>query len=778
MVRNVSTTHRRDALALVLVASSWFFLTQTAVGQTTADLAGVVRAADGAPVAGAEVRVLELRRSTRSDAEGAFRFAALPPGTYLVEASREGRGHGVERVTIGEAAAAVEIVLLPEVHAEEIVVTAGADLHRRLELAQPTTVLDGERLAAAVRPSLGETLAGEAGVASTSFGPGASRPVIRGLSGDRIRTLEDGVGSLDVSALSPDHAVSVEPLQAERIEVVRGPATLLYGSSAIGGVVNVLDGRIPDFPASAAIAGDVTLVGGTVADERTGSLDLTGGGERWVWALGALRRDTDDFEIPGAAEVAGLDEHAEEGEEHAEEGDFGVLSNSDIETSSGRVGLSRFFGDNGFFGVSLSGFDTDYGIPGGHEHAEEEHTEGEGAEEEHAEEGGIRIDMEQRRADLRGEVTRPFGAFRGFRARLGLADYEHAEVEPTGELGTLFENDAWESRFELVQKPHAAWSGSFGLQLGQRDLQATGEEAFIPPTETGNLGLFTFQELERGSVAYQFGARFERQEVDTPRPDLPDRSFDGVSASFGIVITPAESWSFGGNLSRAVKAPAAEELLSDGAHLATQTFEIGDPNLDEETGLGVDLFVRRSVGRLTGEFHVFRTEFSDFIFPALTGEEEDGLPVVLYSQADAEFTGAELDATVELVEGEAGHLDLELLADFVRGELAGGGGDLPRIPARRAGLGLRYHGARWTAGAEVQEVADQDRLAANETPTEGYTLLGADLGYRFFFTGSVVDLLLRGRNLIDEEARNHVSFLKDLVPLPGRDVSLVARFAF
>jgi iron complex outermembrane receptor protein len=746
-------------------------------GQTSGELSGSVRDAGGTPVAGAQVRVLELRRETRSDAQGVFAFPAVPAGTYLVEASREGRGHGVERVTVTPGAAtSVELVLLAEAHAEEIVVTASPLLASQLELAQPTTVLDGDELAAAVQPSLGETLAGQAGIASTYFGPGASRPVIRGLGGDRVRTLEDGVGSLDVSALSPDHAVSAEPLQAERIEVVRGPATLLYGSNAIGGVVNLFDGRIPDFPPSESVEGNVTLLGGTVADERTGSLDLTGGGAAWAWSLGALRRETDDYEIPGHAEVEGLDEGEEEEEEEEHVEAFGVLANSDIETTSGRLGLSRFFSDRGFLGVAVSGLDTNYGIPGGHAHEEGEEEGGEAEEE--GEGGGIRIDMEQRRADLRSEMSWPSGAFRGFRARVGVANYEHAELEPSGEIGTRFLNDAWEARFELVQRQREAWNGSFGLQAGKRDLEALGEEAFIPPTETGNLALFTFQEFDRGTVRYQLGARVERQEVDTPSPELPDRSFDGVSASFGIVASPAGPWSFGGSLSRAVKAPSAEELFSNGAHAATQTFEIGDPDLGEETGLGLDLFVRRDGERFDAELRVFGTEFSDFIFPAFTGEEEDGFDVVLYSQAEAEFTGAELETRFEVWEGDAAHVDLRLMGDVVRGELADDGGNLPRIPPPRVGVGLDYHGAHWTAGAEVRDVQEQDRVALNETPTEGYTMVDAEVGYRFFLGDSVLDLLLRGRNLTDEEARNHVSYLKDQVPLPGEDASLVARFVF
>jgi len=760
-------------LASSLAAAAW--------GQDTGGLEGTVTTLEGQPAAGAVVRIIDLRRETEADADGAFRWEGLRPGDYLVEARTAGRGHGIARAAVraGEVSR-IEIRITPEVHTDEIVVSASPILRSRLELAQPTNVLDGEDLLAAVQPSLGETLEQEAGIGSTYFGPGASRPIIRGLGGDRVRTLEGGIGTLDVSAVSPDHAVSLEPLQAERIEVLRGPATLLYGSSAVGGAVNVFDGRIPDYRASKPVSGTVDLVGSSVADERTGSLKLDGGGGDWAWRLGALVRDTDDYEIPGAAEVEGLDEHAEEeeeGDEHAEEGDFGILSNSDIRSEQGHVGATRFFGDKGFLGVSVSGFETEYGVPGGGEHGEHDE-EGEEHEEEGEEEGdGIRIDMRQRRVDLNSELTQPFGAFRGLRTRVGLVDYEHDELEPSGEVGTTFFNDAWEARVDLVQKDRGPLSGSLGLQVGISELEAVGAEAFIPPTDTETLALFAFEEVTKGRVSVQFGGRFETQDTTTTAPDLPDRDFDGLSASLGIVGRPTDAWALGGSLSRAVKMPSGEELYAFGPHFATQVFEIGDPDLDEEVSVGVDLFVRRTAGRLTAELHVFRNDFSDYTFQTFTGEEEDGLPVTLFSQADAEFTGAELTATLELWERGDRHLDVDFLGDVVRAELDDGG-DLPRIPPGRLGLGLSYQSSHWLARAEVRDVDDQDRVADNELPTEGYTLVNAHVGYRFVLGNQLLDVMLRGRNLGDETARNHVSFLKDRVPLPGRDIGLAIRYSF
>ena len=758
-------------------------------GQTTpGTIAGLVTATDGSAVAEAEVLLAALHRRTSTDAEGGFRFTDVPPGDYLLEAASPRFGNAVARVAVTAegGGAGVEMVLALVSHEDEIVVT-GSGLRSQLELAQPTTVLTGEELAFRLQPSLGETLAQEPGVASTFFGAGSSRPVIRGLGGDRIRTLEGGIGSGDVSTTSPDHAVAADPAAAERIEVLRGPATLLYGSSAIGGVVNVIDGRIPDVRSDLSLGGFVELRGGSVDGERAGVVDLGGGSERWGWHLDATSRETDDYGIPGFAALEGdehEDEHGEEEhgeEEHEEEENpFGSLPNSDLETFAGSLGVTRFFGDAGFLGISVGGYDSEYGIPGGgHAHEEDEHGEEEHEEkgEEHGE--SVRVDLERQRFDLRGEITRPFVAFQGLKARFGAADYEHAELEGASrEVGTRFFNDSWEGRLELVQKPRGALSGSFGLQVRSQDLEAIGDEAFIPATDLTSYGVFAFEEIERGDLRYQLGARFESQNIDAAG-GLPSRSFDGFSGSFGIVWQPKDGYSVGVSLARSTKLPNAEELYSDGPHFATRAFEIGDPNLDEETSLGFDVSLRKKSGRLRGELSFFRNDFDDFIFGAFTGEEEDGLEVLQFTQADAEFVGAELKAFVELWQSRSRHhLDLKLTGDAVRAELSATGEPLPRIPPRRYSAGLHFHTTKWHAFAEARRVEAQDRVAANETPTDGYTFVNAGLSYRLIVGGNVYDLRLKGTNLTDEEGRNHVSFLKDTVPLPGRNVSLAIRWSF
>lgn len=780
-------------LPAMVIATTILAGPQLAAAQSTettdqAIVQGRVVNAEGEAVAGADVSMSKLRRASRTDDRGAFRFDGVPAGSYLLEVASQRHGAWAGEVTVAARDDVdIEVVLEHVTHREQILVTASGFERGQLDLATPTNVLTGDELQVSLQPTLGETLAAEPGVNSTYFGPGASRPIVRGLGGDRVRMLEGGLDVGDVSSASPDHNVSTEPAHAERIEVLRGPATLLYGSSAIGGVVNVIDGLIPSVQTDRLLSGQVDVRTATVNDEVMGSLSLGGEGGEWGWHVQALRRDTEDYEIPGFAEVSGLEEdHEHEGDEHEEgedhteeeehEEEFGSLANSDLETTSVGAGVSRFF-DRGFVGVSVSGYDSDYGVPGGgHEHGHE-HEAGEEEGEEHAEEEeGIRIDMQRRRADLRAESTREFGVFQGLKARLGVVDYEHDEVEASGEIGTTFVNDAYEARLELVQGAGERHSGSWGLQASSRELEAIGDEAFIPKTDSLNLALFTFQELTAGDFLYQFGARFENQDNDAV--GQPSRSFSGASASAGVVWEFSDDWALAGSLARSVKFPSGEELYTFGPHFATQAFEIGNPDLEEETSVGLDLSLRRTAGRVTGEITLFRNDFSDYISPAFTGEEEDELPVLAYSQADAEFTGAEVQATIELWRGGHGHLDLDLFADSVRAELTDSGEPLPRIPPRRIGGGLHFHSDRWTARAQVTDVDDQDRLGENETPTAGYTMVNASVGYRVFTDRVVYDLLLAGRNLTDEDARNHVSFLKDSVPLPSRDLSLALKVSF
>jgi iron complex outermembrane recepter protein len=745
-----------------------------ATAQAVGTLVGTVTGAGGGAATHAVVEIVELRRRTHTDAEGRYRFADLPNGEYLVQAVDPRYGSGVARVQVGEGEARLDIRLDVSVHQEAVVVTAQSDARALSDVAQPVTVLTGEELALRTQPTLGETLASQPGVSSTYFGPGASRPVIRGLGGDRIRVLEHGVGVGDASNTSPDHAVSIEPVAAETIEVVRGPATLLYGSSAVGGVVNVLDGRIPDRAPDHKLAGTLDLIGASVNEEWSGGASIKAGAGPIVFHGGFARRKTEDLKIPGFAESdelrASEEEEEEEGEEHEEA--FGVLPNSAIDSTSGTLGAS-YVGGKGFFGASWTGFDTLYGIPGGHAH-EEPPVEGAPVEEP----ARVRVDLEQRRFDVRGERTEPFGAFRGAKLRFGLADYQHQELEGD-EVGTLFLSDAWEGRLELLHKPMGAWSGSFGVQLASRDFEAIGEEAFVPPTETRSFAAFAFEEVGRGAWRGQLGARYEHQDVKALGDVGLDRTFDAFSGSAGVLYRGGSGFGAGLTLALSQKVPNAEELYSDGPHLATGVFEVGDPDLAKEKSFGVDLSVNKRVGPLTGQVGVFLNRFDDYIYEAFTGEEEDGLPVANYVQGDASFRGFEGALAIELFHAEPRHLDLELQADYVRASLRGGDeSPLPRIPPFRYGAALHYGDTHLEGRVELRGSAAQERISDFELPTDGYAFLNASLGYRFFVGHRIVQLRVQATNLTDAEGRNHVSFLKDVAPLPGRDVRASVRVLF
>ncbi len=729
------------------------------VAQSTGQIQGTVTDGAGAPVANAEVRIVSIARLVRTDASGSFVFEAVPPGAYVLDADQPRYGRVTERVRV-EAGAAVQVTLRldPVFHGEEILVTAGPEAVRRSELYQAADVLGGRELRSRIEPSLGETLRHQPGVNATYFGPGSSRPIIRGLGGDRVRVLEGGVGTGDASSTSPDHAVSLEPQSAERIEVVRGPATLLYGSSAIGGVVNVIDNRVPDEMPTQPVRGEVRGLLGSVSDERTGAFELNGGFGRIAWHLGGLLRETGDYSIPGFAD-ADHEGGAAPGEER------GVLENSAIETQRGAIGLS-WIGDNGYLGASVSGLFSKYGVPG----------EAHGDEANGAEEEAVAIDLEQRRFDAEG-TWRFSGRFlRGIKARLGVSDYEHVELEGD-ETGTIFRNDARELRVEAQHRIGGSIHGAFGAQLMSRDFEAIGEEAFVPPNDTRGVALFVFEEMDRGPARYQIGARWERQTSEDQSASV-DRSFNGFSFSAGVNYGVSDAVTVSAHGARSVKLPSAEELFSNGPHLATRSFEVGDIDLDTEVGTSLDLTLRVAHGRVEGEVTGFVNRFDRFIYPSFTGAEIEGLPVLQYTQGDASFVGFEGRADIELYHAGTSHLAWELMADAVRGTLSDDDQPLPRIPPFRFGTGLRMDGTAWGVRANAMRTAAQNRVADFETATDGYTTLDVTANYRFFAGGTVHELILSGRNLGNSEARSHVSLLKDIAPMPGREIRLAYRLSF
>jgi len=655
---------------------------------------------------------------------------------------------------------------------ENIVVTASPLPRTQAELVSATTVLAGRALQLKRQPTLGETLSEEVGMSSTSFGPGASRPIIRGLGGDRIRLLENGVGTLDASVTSPDHAVSVEPFLVKRIEVVRGPASLLYGSSAVGGVVNVITHRIETEMPEETVSGSAEIGYGTAANRRSyGAVTDVAvrrtRNDALVLHVDGFRRVTGDLEIPGYAESDRL--RAEEAAEALEHGEVlpderkGSLPNSRIESDGGAAGLS-WVNKDASLGVAYSGFNSLYGVPG-HAHAEE----GEEAE------GPVRIDLRQRRIDVQGELRRELGALTALRFKLGQADYRHRELEGA-EIGTVFANRGYELRAEALHAAIAGFEGAFGVQASRSDFAAIGTEAFLPPTLSRTQAVFLAEEAKRGALTWQWGGRYEWQEVEVK--DGSARRREGApSASAGMVWSLAEPYALALSVSHTERAPNAQELYSNGPHVGTNAYEIGDPTLKNEKSLGLEIGLRRTAGFVTGAAAVYANRFDGHIAELATGRMQDGLIVYRYESQDADFWGAELEAIFHLHTGTRHQLDLRVAGDFTRAE-DDRGRALPRIPALKGSVGLDWAVGSFAAGASIQQTGRQSRVASNETETEGYTLVGAYVTYRVALGRTTWDWYLRGTNLADEEVRPHTSFLKDLAPLAGRGFTAGVQLGF
>jgi len=731
--------------------------------QPTASIEGRVVTPMGEPAAGAEIRVVGLGRHVDADENGRFRIE-IPAGTYVLEIYSPRFGRAVERVT-AEAGAELEleIQLEPVFHAEPIIASVGPEARTQTELYQATDVLVGRELVEKGRNSIGETLAEQPGVTSTYYGPGSSRPVIRGLQGDRVRVLESGVSSGDVSASGPDHAVAVEPMLAGQIEIIRGPSTLLYGSSAIGGAVNIIDPRIPREKSIHAFTGHAQVQGATVSDELNGGVSLNGTVGSFGWHASGLLRNTDDYRIPGPAVAPWAQEP---GEEHQ---DLGFLPNSALDTRTGSLGAS-WVGSAGYFGAAVTGYGTEYGVPG-HEHGEEESPVTPEEEPDH----GVQIDLDQTRFDVEGAWIFGGNLVRAAKLRAGYADYNHQELEGQ-EVGTRFDNNEFEGRLEATHAPLGPVTGTLGAQYGKREVKAAGLEAFLPDTKTGALALFLYEEIAVRAFNFAVGARWEGSDHDVI--DGRSRSSDGFSGSLGVNWSASESVTLTATAARSSKLPTAEELFSDGPHAATRLYEVGDPDLVNEIGRSFDAALIVTEGSVTGQLAGYVNSFDDFILIVPTDSTVAGFTVAEYEQEDARFYGFELSLKVSILHRPGNHLALTGFSDYVRAEATSSDDPLPFIPPLRYGAGALWEVDRWRAAVDVRRTEEQTRVAAFETPTPGYTFLNASVSYAFF-TGSLVhEITLRGTNLTDREARNHVSLLKDIAPLPGRDIRLTYRLLF
>lgn len=672
---------------------------------------------------------------------------------------------------------------------DPIIVTA--PYVRSLDILGNVSVLDGDELARDIRGQIGDTLTRQPGVSATSFSPGASRPVLRGFSGERVKVLTDGIGSIDASNTSADHAVTIDPLTVERVEILRGPAVLLFGSQAIGGAVNLFDRRIPrKVPADHV---HIDAIGGyaTAANDRNvgSSIDVALSPQVVAHLDGSWRK-TGDMRSGGYVYAPGIRDdllhlaeheveegHLDEAAELTEQaGKRGRIDNTQSETWTAAGGLS-LINDGGQLGVSVSYFDTNYGVPErpntAHDHGGEEEEGGH----DHGE-GPVTIGMKQWRADLRGEVEMGDGFFDKLRIRAGYADYQHTEFEGD-EVGTVFKNKGVEARLELAQNDRGGWRGASGVQYSHRDFDAIGAEAFVPRNLTDQFALFTLQEFTLGALGLEAAARYEKTNVRAQTLGF-DRNFDSFSGALGATYDVFEGGKFGLSVARTVRAPSAEELLSNGPHIATQSFEVGDPNLKRESNWGAEASFKLKTDSFNLSLTGYSNWFDNFIYSAATGAEEDELPVFQYFQRDARVYGFEAEASARLAQIAGFNIVGDITADMTRAKIKGAGLDrnVPRIPPLRVLGGLEAQGDRVDARVEVEWTDDQTRLAQFETPTDGFTLVNASISWRPLPDAKHLTLSLAANNIFDVEARRHASFTKDYVPLAGRDIRVTARASF
>jgi iron complex outermembrane receptor protein len=675
------------------------------------------------------------------------------------------------------------------------VVVTGNPLGSELfDLVSPISVLDGKPLLVNRASTLGELIADMPGVSSSYFGPNASRPIIRGLDGDRIRILQNGVGMIDASAASPDHAVAVDPLVIERVEVVRGPAALLYGGNAVGGVVNVLDSRIPMSPVSGFTGSLEGRAGG--ADRETGlGASMKGGNGRFALHADAYHRDTGNYRIPGFARSARARDPANnvtnglnaDGSEPRD-----TQPNSDARSNGGALGGALHF-DKGYAGVSFARFDANYGAVG---------------------EQAVRIDMESSRVDLAGEVRDLGRVIKDVRVKFGRSDYTHREID-AGVVGTTFKNRGHDARIEAVHGKFGPLSGALGVQLTNFDFSALGGEAFVPQTATDAKALFLYEEVGLGAWKLSFGGRLERNSVKSegggandPNTGNPrfgpaqQRDFGLQSGAFGAIYHFNAMFSVAGNLSYTERAPTYQELYAHGPHVATQAYEVGDPRLGKEKSKAFDMALRMRSGKHSGSIGYFVNRFDNYIGAfgtanrrnsdgelnpvddgggnsTLTGETLETQREFVYRAVPAEFRGLEASGKFRLL--DRGHtLDLRVRYDRTRAHNRSNGDPIPRIPASRLGLGLDYGWGRFGARLDLIHAWAQDRVSVTERelPTDGYTIWNAALTCDVKAGPTSWTAFLRGINLTDREARNHSSFLKNIAPMPGRGVQVGLRGTF
>ena len=674
-----------------------------------------------------------------------------------------------------------------ELPMEHVIVTV--PLHKTTaETALPITLLSGDELLRVAANTIGDTITGNPGLTNASFGPSVGRPVIRGQQGARVMVLQNSTPSADASGLSADHAVSVEPMLAESIEILRGPSTLLYGGGAIGGVINILDNRIPD-SVPEDTNGGIEYRYVSASELNGGVFKVNGGSGQWAYHLDGLYRDWSDLDIPGRAA----------NEQDVETTD-GYIANTGGDTSNITGGGSFHF-DQGFGGIAISHLENNYGIPpGAHghhdedehgdeghdedEHGEEEHDDEEHGDEEEAEE--VKLEVKQTRYDATLQLENPIEALETLRNFLTYTDYEHKEIESSGEIGTTFKRKGWDARVETVHKKIGGLHGVFGLQASGGEFSAIGEEAFIPKTDSNTIGVFLVEDLHSGDWIFEGGLRYDWTERDPETQVTGKSSFDAFSASISALWQFTPQWQTSLALSGSQRAPADEELYSNieatnpsewVVHAATDSIELGDDSLDTETSYNADLSLRWAKDGDYLTVTAFYNDFTDYINLINTGVTQDEVDVYAYIQDDATFYGAELNSRFALGTLGEGDVSFGVFGDVIYGK-ADQGGNIPRLPPGRLGTRFDWSTSQIDLWTSVLYAGDQDKPGDFERSSESYTRWDMGGEYQMGLGGNELILFVEVENILDEQIRLSTSFLRDIAPESGVSVTAGLRFLF
>ena len=631
------------------------------------------------------------------------------------------------------------------------------------ELIVPVSVLNGRELSLRRESTLGETLNGTPGVTATQFGPNASRPVIRGLDAERVKIMQNGIGILDASSLSFDHAVGIDPLIIEQIDVVRGPAALLYGGSAVGGVVNAIDNRIPTEKLYGIIGRAETRLGGA-ENTRNGAVVLDVGNGQFAIHGDAYQRKSSDLDIPGFAVSSRKNKLDGTPRENR-----GKLVNSASEGDGGALGASLTF-DNGYVGLSYATLNNTYGVV-----AEE----------------AVTIDMNSKRWDVASEFKDLDSIINRVKFRMAYTDYEHRELEGA-EVGTTFTNRGLEGSVEAGHRTinglSAGLNGVIGYQFNNSDFAALGEEAFVPSVNTQNKAVYLYEELALGNAEQKhkisFGGRLGHASVDSKDSAIfgagQNNSFNPNSFALGGLYSINQNWSLTSNLSHNERAPSYFELYANGAHVATGQFEVGNTQFSKEKSNGIDAQIRWKDAKNSFNIGTYYTRFHNFIGLFDTGniDAASGLPIAQFVAVPAVFKGLEAEGKFNI----SANWNLNLRGDYVKAKNKRNNQDLPRIAPLRLGAGLQYGLGNFTAKLDVLRAFKQSNTAENELETDSYTNVSAIVAYKlgqlFNSTKFKVELFAKANNLLNDEIREHASFLKDIAPAGERSLLFGARADF